>query len=106
MGTLEKIDEAILDLIAIENEKKALKEQLAELDAREEEIKEIVLPEMKSKEMKTFENEEIRITFVEKTSRETIDNEKLKRDYPAVANECRKISEIKENWKITLKGAK
>ena len=106
METLEKIDEAILDLIAIENEKKALKEQLAELDAREEEIKEIVLPEMKSKEMKTFENEESRITFVEKTSRETIDNAKLKRDYPEVANECRKISEIKENWKITLKGAK
>lgn len=101
---LEKIDDKILDLIAIEREKKALKVQLAELEEREEALKAEIIPEMKANEFKTFENEEIRITYVAPTSRETIDSAKLKKNYPEVANDCRKISEVKESWKITLKG--
>lgn len=103
MATLENVNEAILDLIAIENQKRVLKEQLAELDTKEEELKNVILPEMKQSEVKTFENEEIRITYIEETSRETIDSTKLKREYPDIANECRKITPIKENWKLTLK---
>lgn len=103
MSELENIDEKILDLIVLENEKKALKKQLAELEAQEEELKSVILPEMKNKSLKTFENEEIRITYVEETQREGIDNSMLKKQYPDIARECTKFTPVKENWKITLK---
>lgn len=103
MATLENVNEAILDLIAVENQKRVLKEQMAELDTKEEELKNVILPEMKNNSLKTFDNEEIRITYIEETSRETIDSAKLKREYPDIANECLKITPIKENWKITLR---
>ena len=79
MSELENIDEKILDLIVLENEKKALKKQLAELEAQEEVLKSVILPEMKNKSLKTFENEEIRITYVEETQREGIDNSMLRK---------------------------
>ncbi len=100
---LEKVDDKIIELISIENEKKALKRQLDELEAKEEELKGTILPEMKENEIKTFENEEIKITYIEATSRETIDSAKLKKDFPEIADKCRKNTPIKENWKITLK---
>ena len=103
MATLENVNEAILDLIALENQKRVLKEQLEKLDDKEEELKKSIMPEMKLNNLKTYENEEIRITYIEETSRETIDSAKLKKEYPDVASNCRKVTTIKENWKITLK---
>lgn len=103
MATLENVNEAILDLISVENQKRVLKEQLAKLDDKEEELKKSIIPEMKLNSLKNYENEEIRITYIEEISRETIDSAKLKKEYPDVANNCRKITTIKENWKIKLK---
>ena len=97
------MNEQIIELIAVENKKRVLKEQLDELNKQEEELKTTILDNMKENDMKTFENEEIRITYIAPTTRTSIDSSKLKKEFPEIAEQCTKVSPIEESWKITLK---
>ena len=59
---------------------------------------------MEEKGMKTFETENIRITYKAPQERVTIDTAKLKKENPLVAKAYEKTTQVKASLVITLKG--
>lgn len=94
----------ILELIAIEHRRVALKLELDDLDRQEEELKTAIMSEMECSKLDVFENEEIRIKYIAPVIRDTLDTNKIKKEYPEIAENCKKKVEQKATWKITLKG--
>ena len=94
----------ILELIAIEHRRVALKLELDGLDSQEEELKTAIMSEMEDGKLDVFENDEIRIKYIAPAIRSTIDTYKIKTEYPEIAENCKKQVEQKATWKITLKG--
>ena len=97
-------EDKILELIAIEHRRVALKLELDELDRQEEELKTAIMSEMEDSKLDVFENEEIRIKYIAPVIKETLDTHKIKKEYREIAENCRKQVEQKATWKITLKG--
>lgn len=97
-------EDKVLELIAIEHRRVALKLELDELDRQEEELKTAIMSEMEDSKLDVFENEEIRIKYIAPVIKETLDTYKIKKEYPEIAENCRKQVEQKATWKITLKG--
>lgn len=81
---------------ALENEKK-------QLDAEFEKLKTGLLELMKANGVKKFENEFIRLTYKEPTTRTSIDSKKLKEEMPDVFDKFKKESEVKESILIKIK---
>lgn len=81
---------------ALENEKK-------QLDAEFEKLKTGLLELMKTNGVKKFENEFIRLTYKEPTTRTSIDGRKLKEEMPEVYENYKKESEVKESIIIKIK---
>lgn len=94
----------ILELIAIEHRRLALKLELDELDKQEEELKTAIMTEMEDSKLDVFENDEIRIKYIAPVIRDTLDTYKIKKEYPEIAENCKKQVEQKATWKLTLKG--
>lgn len=97
-------EDKVLELVSIEHRKQALKLELDELDRQEEELKTAIMSEMEDSKLDVFENEEIRIKYIAPVIKETLDTYKIKKEYPEIAENCRKQVEQKATWKITLKG--
>ena len=57
-------EDKILELIAIEHRRVALKLELDELDRQEGELKTAIMSEMEDSKLDVFENEEIRIKYI------------------------------------------
>ena len=74
----------------------------AEEDAKE--LRNALLEAMEKGAVKTFENDNIRITYVAPQTRSTIDSARLKKDLPEVAEKYQKQTSVKASLKITLKG--
>lgn len=66
--------------------------------------KDRILAEMRDKRIKKFDNGEVSITYIEPTTRETIDTKALKLELPEIAEKYKKISAVKDSIKITIKG--
>lgn len=79
-----------------ENAKKAAEQQ-------RDEIKAALLAEMEQKGVKTFETDNIRLTYVAPSTRATIDTARLKKELPEVAEQYTKTSETKASLRITIK---
>ena len=77
-------------------QKKALEEQ-------EKKMRTELETAMEQYNVKSFENEFIKVTYVEPTTRTSVDSAKLKKKYPSVFEECSKTSEVKASIKITVK---
>lgn len=97
-------EDKVLELVSIEHRKQALKLELDDLDRQEEELKTAIMSEMEDSNLDVFENEEIRIKYIAPVIRDTLDTYKIKKEYPEIAENCRKQVEQKATWKITLKG--
>ena len=98
----EVVELKSLDLTA----SKQLKKYLEEIKKAEENIKvfkDALLEEMGSRGVKSFDNGEVVISYVEETERKTIDSKKLKEEYPEVAEKCEKVSKVKPSIRIKLK---
>lgn len=74
----------------------------AEEDAKE--LRNALLEAMEKGAVKTFENDNIRITYVAPSTRSTIDSARLKKDLPEIAEKYQKQTSVKASLKITLKG--
>ena len=74
-----------------------------ELDEQEKEMRKKLEETMDLYGIKSFENELIKITYVEPTTRTTVDSAKLKKKYPDVFRECSKVSEVKGSVRISVK---
>jgi hypothetical protein len=82
----------------IEEQKKIAEEQAAELRAA-------LMEAMEQNGVTSFENENIKITYVAATTRASIDSTKLKKDLPEIAQQYTKTSNVKASLRITIKGA-
>lgn len=86
------------DLIKyLDDQKKAVEEQSKTL-------KEALIQEMEARDIKTFENDELKITYVAPQARMTIDSTRLKKELPDIAKEYTKITNVKASVRITIKG--
>ena len=97
----------LLDQIAKGEEKIKNFELLKkEVEAQNEVLKAELLEAMKTQGIKSFENDALKITYIEPTTRETIDSKRLKEERPEIAEQYKKISKVKDSVRITLKGEK
>jgi hypothetical protein len=72
-------------------------------EAKQDEFKEKILQVMEQNNIKKWENEFISITYVDPTTRTSIDSKTLKSKYPKIAEECTKTSDVKSSIRIKVK---
>lgn len=78
-------------------------QRVSTLIAKNEELKEQIKSAMESNGTKKYENDLIAITYVEPTTRVTVDSKKLKELHEDIYNECSKVSNVKSSIRIKVK---
>ena len=74
-----------------------------EIKAKEDELKKAILTEMESKGIIKLETDELTISYVAATDRETFDSKKLRTDNPDLYDEYIRMSTVKPSIRIKLK---
>lgn len=77
--------------------------QKQKLEEQEKLMRKKLIEAMETFGVKKFENAQVAFTYVAPTTRTSIDSTKLKKKYPAIAEECSKISNVSASVKITVK---
>lgn len=88
-GVIKSIAALTLQKKQIEEQEKAMRVQL--------------IAAMEKYGVKSFENEDVKFTYVAPTTRTSIDSTKLKKDLPEVAAKYSKTSNVSASVKITVK---
>lgn len=93
---------AILD---VEASKKIadFERKLKEIKEKEDELKKAILEEMESKAILRIETEEITITYVGSSDRETFDSKKFRAEHEDLFDEYVKLSPVKSSVRIRVK---
>ena len=73
------------------------------LKAKEEELKQMILKEMEEKNLLKLDAEELSISYIAPSERETFDNKALKEELPDVYDIYIKFSPVKSSIRIKLK---
>jgi predicted phage-related endonuclease len=81
----------------------ALDLQKKQLEAQDKEMRQQLQEAMDKYGVKKFENDILKITYVEPTMRTTIDSKKLKEELPAVAEKYTKRTLVKGSVRIEVK---
>lgn len=89
--------------IALINTITQLEQQKAEIVKKEEEMRASLLQAMEKYNVKSFDNGSIRFTYIEATTRKSIDSTRLKKEHPEIAEQYQKVSNVKASVKITVK---
>lgn len=79
----------------------ALKKQL---DEQEKQLKQKLVEAMEIYQIKAFENDLIKMTYVAPTTRSSIDGARLKKEHPDIAKQYTKTSNVAAFVKVELKG--
>ena len=96
-GELQKQwENAEQTLIAVETQYKAAQEQAKAL--REEMCK-----LMKEQGVKSFETDNLKLTFVDESERTTVDSKKLQAEFPEIYDQVKKTSKISATVRVTVK---
>ena len=74
-----------------------------ELDEQEKLLKEKLVEAMEMYGVKSFENDQIKMTYVAPTTRSTINSTKLKKDHPDIAEQYTKTSNVSASVRVTVK---
>lgn len=74
------------------------------LDDQEKLLKQELVKAMERYDIKSFENDNIKMVYVAPTTRSTIDTTRLKKDHPDIAEQYSKVSEVSASVRVTLKG--
>ena len=74
-----------------------------ELDAKDKVVRQELQEAMDKYGVKKFENDILKVTDVEPTTRTSIDSARLKKELPAVAEKYTKISQVKGSVRIEVK---
>lgn len=83
-------------------ELKAFEVQKAQMQIKEKELKEALLKAMEENNIKKFENDDIRITYIGPTTRVSVDTKKLKDE--GLFDLYSKESVVKANVRLEYKG--
>ena len=70
---------------------------------RAKELRETLIAQMKQQGIKSWETDKVKITYIAPTKKETVDTKLLKILYPVQYLNCRKVSEVKECVRITIR---
>lgn len=102
--------EETTDLALFQSNAMVIMQQIADLDlqkkrleAQDKEMRQQLQEAMDKYGVKKFENDILKITYVEPSTRVTIDTKKLKEDLPAVAEKYSKVSQVKGSVRIEVK---
>lgn len=104
-----------MDLITIKDETAILDretatkiaefEQMAkEIKAKEDELKKAILKEMESKQLIKLDTDNLTITYIAPSERESLDSKTLREELPDIYDAYVKISPVKPSIRIKLKG--
>lgn len=77
--------------------------QKKQLEAQDKDVRQQLEKVMGEYGIKQFENDLLKVTYVEPTTRTTIDSTKLKKDLPAIAEKYSKVSQVKGSVRIEVK---
>ncbi len=77
--------------------------QKKQLEAQDKDVRQQLEKVMGEYGIKQFENDLLKVTYVEPTTRTTIDSTRLKKDLPAVAEKYTKVSQVKGSVRIEVK---
>ena len=77
--------------------------QKAALEEQDKTMRKQLEAAMEQYGVKSFENDILKITYTEPTTRTSVDSAKLKDKYPSVYEECSKTSAVKGSVRITVK---
>ena len=77
--------------------------QKKSLDEEEKKLRQALLEAMEKYDIKSFEDEHVRLVYVAPTIRTTIDTKALKAEMPTVAAKYSKVSNVAASVKITVK---
>lgn len=89
MVIIKNISNLVLQKKTIEEQEKQMKEKLQEA--------------MEKYGIKKFDNDIIKVTYMEASTRNSVDSAKLKKNHPEIAAECTKTSNVKAFIKIEVK---
>lgn len=92
----EKFEKAEEFLIAKETEYKQAKATADEIRAKLCEL-------MEKQGVKSWETDNLKITYIAPIDRQSVDSKKLKEKYPIVYGECQKISKVKSSVRVSIK---
>lgn len=77
--------------------------KMKEIQRVEDEIRRAILEEMQEKKISKIETDDLIISYVAATDRQTFDTKAFRKDQPDLYDEYIKISPVKESIKIRLK---
>ena len=80
--------------------------QVKEIKAKEDELKQRILEEMESNGILKIETDDLVISYVAPTSRETFDSKSFRKDNPDLYDNYVSISPVKASVRMKLKGVK
>lgn len=97
LATMKKAEAALINVIT------GLTMQKKRIEELEKSMREELRDAMEKYGVKSFENEDIKFTYIAPTTRTTIDSKALKKDLPDVAAKYSKTSNVSAAVKITVK---
>lgn len=74
-----------------------------QLDDQEKQLKQKLVEAMEAHDVKSFENDLIKMVYVAPTTRSTIDSVRLKKDHPDIAEQYSKTSPVSASVRVTVK---
>lgn len=96
-------DAQLAELTEIETLIKHIEEQKKQAEAQAQELRAAIMEAMEENGVTSFENDNIKITYVAPTTRTAIDSTRLKKEMPEIAEKYAKTSQVKASLRITLK---
>ena len=103
-----------MELIKIENENAILnldiskkiaqfEKTMKELKEQEDELKKAILEEMETKNIIKVESDDLMISYIASTDRETLDSKRLKEEHQDLYDEYIKMTPVKSSIRIKVK---
>lgn len=90
-------------LVDVERRLADLKKQIDVYSKAYEDVKEDLKSRMKEQGVKSYEDDMLKITYTESYTREGVDVTKLKADKPEIYSAYKKVTNVKDSVKITLR---
>lgn len=96
----------VRELLDLEEYISSLQAEIKQLQNHQEELKTAIMDAMKKADLKSIDNEKVKITYIAPSTRKSIDTTLLKEKYPEIAEELTKETSTKEGLKITIRKEK
>ena len=95
---------AIKELYKIELIIQSMEKKKKEAEKNATELRETIIKAMKEQDIKSYENDLLKMTYIAPSVRESLDTARLKKELPEVAEKYLKQTQVKESVRITLRG--